>query len=129
MKCSDIVKQAVLLLQESQRLTYRALKLEFELTDEQLDVLKEELIEAREVVVDKDGKMLVWVGGGGTGETEKRRNGEATVSPQPLTSNPQPFRGRFFAACHRDSSFPRKRESSTSAEIAAQPPGCPPARA
>ena len=31
MKFSKIVKQAVILLQESQRLTYRALKLEFDL--------------------------------------------------------------------------------------------------
>ena len=64
MKFSDIIKQSVLLLQESQRITYRALKLEFDLTDEQLDVLKEELIEAREVAIDKDGKMLVWTGDG-----------------------------------------------------------------
>ena len=48
MKFSDIVKQSVLLLQEAHRITYRALKLEFDLTDEQLEVLKEELIEARE---------------------------------------------------------------------------------
>jgi class 3 adenylate cyclase len=36
----------------------------FELDDEQLDVLKEELIDIQELAVDKDGKMLVWSGDG-----------------------------------------------------------------
>ena len=47
MKFSEIAKQATALLHESKRITYRALKLEFDLNDEQLNVLKEELIEAR----------------------------------------------------------------------------------
>ncbi len=40
MKFSEIVKETITLLQESGRMTYRALKLEFELNDEQLDALK-----------------------------------------------------------------------------------------
>ncbi len=62
MKFSEIIDQASALLQRKGRLTYRSLKLEFALDDEQLDVLKEELIEGQELAVDKDGKMLVWVG-------------------------------------------------------------------
>jgi class 3 adenylate cyclase/predicted ATPase len=62
MRFSDIIDQASALLQRKGRLTYRSLKLEFALDDEQLDVLKEELIEGQELAVDKDGKMLVWVG-------------------------------------------------------------------
>ena len=69
MKFSEIVNQAVVLLQESGRITYRALKLEFDLNDEQLDVLKDELIVARELAADKDGKMLVWTGGETTEDT------------------------------------------------------------
>src|SRR5262245_61584526 len=76
MKFSEIVKQAVVLLQESQRITYRALKLEFDLTDEQLAALKVELIEARELSRDKDGKMLVWTG-------------EEAASPVPTSSSSQ----------------------------------------
>src|SRR5215471_378010 len=76
MKFSEIVKQAVMLLQESQRVTYRALKLEFDLTDEQLAALKDELIEARELALDKDGKMLVW-------------NGEEAASPARASSSSQ----------------------------------------
>ena len=70
MKFSEIVKQAIALLQDSGRITYRALKLEFDLSDEQLDVLKEELIEARELADDKDGKMLVWKGDGASVSTQ-----------------------------------------------------------
>jgi hypothetical protein len=60
MKFSEIVKQAVTLLQESQRITYRALKLEFDLNEEQLVALKEELIKAVQVARDENGEVLVW---------------------------------------------------------------------
>ncbi|MBI3798655.1 MAG: hypothetical protein HY268_17030 [Deltaproteobacteria bacterium] len=70
MKFSDIVKQAVVLLRDSGRLTYRTLKREFDLDDAALADLRFELIEGQELAVDKDGKMLVWVGGAGSGETE-----------------------------------------------------------
>ena len=43
MKFSDIVKQTVMLLQQAQRVTYRALKREFSLDDDALEDLKEEL--------------------------------------------------------------------------------------
>ena len=55
MKFSDIVDQASALLQRKGRVTYRALKLEFDLDDERRDVLKDELIDAQEVAADKDG--------------------------------------------------------------------------
>lgn len=63
MKFSEIIDQASALLQRKGRITYRSLKLEFDLDDEQLDVLKGELIEGQELAVDKDGDILVWVGG------------------------------------------------------------------
>jgi hypothetical protein len=62
MKFSEIVEQAKALLQRKERISYRALKMEFALDDEQLDILKEELVDIEELAVDKDGKMLVWVG-------------------------------------------------------------------
>jgi class 3 adenylate cyclase len=65
-KFSDLIEHASVLLQRSGRMTYRALKREFDLSEEDLDILKEELIEARELAVDKDGKMLVWKGAKGT---------------------------------------------------------------
>src|SRR5215510_4259430 len=54
--------QVVALLQQRGRLAYRMLKLQFQLDDEQLAALKEELIDIQELAADKDGKMLVWKG-------------------------------------------------------------------
>jgi class 3 adenylate cyclase/predicted ATPase len=59
-KFSEIVKQTVTLLQGSGRVSYRALKREFDLDDEILEDLKEELVGVLEVAVDKDGEMLIW---------------------------------------------------------------------
>src|SRR5947208_11858967 len=50
------------LLQRRERVTYRALKVQFQLDDEHLEALKEELIEAEQVAVDEQGKVLVWTG-------------------------------------------------------------------
>ncbi len=55
MRFSEIVKEASALLQDAGRMTYRALKLEFDLDDERLDVLTDELMDAQEVAADKDG--------------------------------------------------------------------------
>jgi class 3 adenylate cyclase len=73
-------------------MTYRALKREFDLSDEDLDILKEELIEARALAVDKDGKMLVWTGGEGNGEAAKRgiNEGEVVSSQLPGVSAQPP---------------------------------------
>src|SRR5215510_9217180 len=62
MKFSEVVAQTLAWLQRDGRVSYRALRLEFDLTEDVLDALKEELIEVKELAIDKDGKMLVWVG-------------------------------------------------------------------
>lgn len=62
MKFSETLEQARDLLQRKGRLSYRTLKLEFDLSEEQLEALKEELIEVQKLAVDKDGRMLVWIG-------------------------------------------------------------------
>jgi class 3 adenylate cyclase/tetratricopeptide (TPR) repeat protein len=48
------------LLQRRGRVTYRALKVQFQLDDEHLEALKEELIEAEQLAIDEQGKVLVW---------------------------------------------------------------------
>ena len=63
MKFSEIVKEARALLQDSGRITYRALKLEFDLDDDRLDALKEELLYTHPQVVDDEGRGLIWNGG------------------------------------------------------------------
>jgi hypothetical protein len=62
MKFSVIVDQAVEFLRRRERVSYRALKREFELDDESLADLKDELIKAKRLAVDEDGEVLVWVG-------------------------------------------------------------------
>ena len=79
MKFSEIVKEARELLEDKGRVSYRMLRLEFALDDEQLDVLKEELIDIEEVAVDRDGKMLVWTGG----ETSEETDSQAVDAPVP----------------------------------------------
>src|SRR5262249_42071731 len=54
--------QVVTLLQQRGRLAYRMLKLQFQLDDEQLAALKEELIDGQGIARDENGKVLVWVG-------------------------------------------------------------------
>src|SRR5215813_14318777 len=66
MKFSEVVAQTLAWLQREGRVSYRALRLEFDLTEDVLDALKEELIEVKELAVDKDGKMLMWKGAEGT---------------------------------------------------------------
>jgi hypothetical protein len=61
MKFSEVVALTLAWLQRDGRVSYRALKLEFDLNDDVLDVLKEELIEAKRVASDEKGKVLVWI--------------------------------------------------------------------
>ncbi len=96
MKFSEIIKQAIALLQDSGRITYRSLKLEFDLNDEQLDVLKEELIDGQEVGVDKGGKVLVWVGNEQVTATAQSAFSQTQARP-PATYTPQHLAERIRA--------------------------------
>ncbi len=57
----EVLTQVLALLQQHGRVTYRALKRQFDLDDEALDDLKEELLFAHPVA-DEDGRGLVWTG-------------------------------------------------------------------
>lgn len=62
MKFSDVVEQACALLQRTGKITYRALKREFDLDDETLADLKDELLFSDPQVKEESGRGLVWVG-------------------------------------------------------------------
>jgi class 3 adenylate cyclase/tetratricopeptide (TPR) repeat protein len=66
MTFDEILSQVLALLQREGRLSYRALKLRFNVDDDYLEGLKDELIEAKRVAVDEGGRVLVWTGGVGT---------------------------------------------------------------
>jgi hypothetical protein len=63
MTFDEILTQVLTLLQRDGRISYRALKVRFNLDDDYLEGLKDELIEARQVAIDERGKVLVWTGG------------------------------------------------------------------
>src|SRR4030095_11804509 len=57
-----VLDQAVDLLRQRGRVTYRALKLQFQLDDDQLEALTDELLYAHPQVVDNAGRGLLWTG-------------------------------------------------------------------
>ena len=81
MTFEEVLDQAMAMLQRRGRLTYRTLKLHFQLDDEHLEALKDELIYGQRLAVDEDGRVLVWTGG-------------ADVPPAPLPRCPSRHRPR-----------------------------------
>src|SRR4030095_16358142 len=57
-----VLDQAIALLRQRGRLTYRTLQLQFQLDDAHLAALKDELIERQRLAADEDGRVLVWTG-------------------------------------------------------------------
>ncbi|HSF31522.1 MAG TPA: adenylate/guanylate cyclase domain-containing protein [Candidatus Tectomicrobia bacterium] len=62
MTFEEILDQAIAILQRRGRLTYGALKRQFNLDDAFLEDLKEELIYGQRLAMDEDGKVLVFTG-------------------------------------------------------------------
>ena len=60
MKFSEVVDQAVGMIHSRGRVSYRALQREFELEDQDLDDLKEELLFSHPEIAELDGRGLVW---------------------------------------------------------------------
>src|SRR3954471_3245884 len=62
MTFEEILAQVREQLQREGRVAYRILKRRFALSDEDLEDLKADLIDAKRVAVDEEGRVLVWVG-------------------------------------------------------------------
>jgi hypothetical protein len=77
MTFEEILDQAIAILQRRGRLTYGALKRQFQLDDAYLEDVKNELIEGQRLAVDERGNVLVWTG-------------EAAVPPRPPPGVPEP---------------------------------------
>ena len=80
----EVLEQALDILRRRGRVAYRALKLQFNLDDEQLEALKDELIHAQKLAADEDGRVLVWAGEGGAPSTP--------VQPTPQEGHAAPGR-------------------------------------
>ncbi len=62
MTFDEVLDQVRELLQRRGRVTYRSLKLRYQLDDELLAGVTDELIKAERVAAEEDGEVLVWVG-------------------------------------------------------------------
>jgi hypothetical protein len=91
MTCEEILDQAIAMLQRRGRLTYGALKRQFQLDDAYLEDLKAELIEGQRVAVDDDGRVLVWTGAEVSAPQPTPQSAAKTVShsPTPLRISPR----------------------------------------
>jgi class 3 adenylate cyclase len=79
MTFDNMLAQVLELLQREKRVSYRALKRRFDLDDDYLEDVKDELIYAKKLAVDEENRVLVWVGGQ-----------EAASVPPPAVSTSEP---------------------------------------
>src|SRR5215831_15453802 len=75
MTFDELLSQVLDLLQREGRVSYRALKRRFDLDDDDLEDLKDEIIAAKQLASDEQGRVLVWTGG--------------SAAPQAIASLPQ----------------------------------------
>jgi class 3 adenylate cyclase len=78
-----VVDQAIALLRQRGRLTYRTLQLQFQLDDTHLEALRDELIKGQRLAADEDGEVLVWIG-----DVASSPALTAASAPAPLTYTP-----------------------------------------
>jgi hypothetical protein len=81
-----VVEQAITLLRQRGRVTYRTLQIQFTLDDEQLAALKDELLYSQPQVRDDTGRGLIWTDDSGS----VRAGTAAPVEPPPRRSSPTP---------------------------------------
>jgi hypothetical protein len=87
MTFEEVLDQAMAMLQRRGRLTYRTLKLHFQLDDEHLEALEDEMIYGQRLAADEDGRVLVWTGG-------------ADVPSSTTSAGPQPAQPPGGQAAH-----------------------------
>src|SRR5215470_8574754 len=84
MTFEEILDQALAMVQRRGRVTYRTLKLQFALDDEQLAALKDELLYSQSHVVDDAGRGLLW-----TGARERPADSPPLPEPSLTSASPQ----------------------------------------
>jgi hypothetical protein len=94
MTFEEILDQAIAMVQRRGRVTYRTLKLQFALDDEQLATLKDELLYSQPHVVDDAGRGLLWTG------ARERPTDRPPSAPSVTSASPpgQPTLGAFQPA-------------------------------
>src|SRR5882724_6144254 len=89
----DVLDHVVALLQRRGRVTYNALKLQFHLDDEQLTVLKDELLYAQPQVVEDAGRGLCWTGDAAAPQTPA--SPAPPHAPLPVSPADEPSQGAY----------------------------------
>src|SRR5215831_8032523 len=89
MTFEEILDQAIAMLQRRGRLTYGALKRQFQLDDAYLEDLKAELIEGQRLAIDEEGRVLVWTGRADMSPLATPPPPQ--LGPPPTTSDVQPM--------------------------------------
>jgi hypothetical protein len=89
MTFDEILEQVIALLKRQGRVSYGALKRRFDLDDDYLKDLKDEIVHAQRLAMDEDGRILVWTGHiEGTTETVSQPD---KTAQQPLAQHHQPM--------------------------------------
>jgi class 3 adenylate cyclase/predicted ATPase len=83
MTFDEILDRTLAMLQRRGRVSYRALKRQFNLDDAYLDDLKAEIIEVLRLAVDQDNTMLVWTGSSDTPPTPPSPATSGASQPAP----------------------------------------------
>jgi class 3 adenylate cyclase/predicted ATPase len=83
MTFEEILDQVMAMLQRRGRVAYRTLQVQFNLDDNALEALKDELLYAQQLARDEDGRVLVWTGGAETPPSPPPRS--TTHASQPTT--------------------------------------------
>src|SRR5215831_10011524 len=88
----EVLERVLELLQRHRRVSYRALKVQFELDDDRLDLLKEELLYAQYPIADDHGRGLVWTGElGGIQEPAPPQSTQQPAAQQQLSLQVTPL--------------------------------------
>src|SRR5262244_3706446 len=90
MTFNEVLQQVRDFLQTEGRVSYRALKRRFTLDDEYVEDLKSELIDAKRLAVDEDGKVLVWTGAASVSGSMFQVPSSQGEDQKPETRNQQP---------------------------------------
>jgi class 3 adenylate cyclase/predicted ATPase/energy-coupling factor transporter ATP-binding protein EcfA2 len=110
MTFEEILDQAIAMLQRRGRLTYGALKRQFQLDDAYLDDVKAELIEGQRVAVDEDGRVLVWTSGTAVSPTTTTQAPQpAPLGPPLVTADVQPAQGLPLPAVPQSANAERRQ--------------------
>ena len=88
MDYEELLAQVIDVLKREKRLSYRVLKRQLHLDDDDLEDIKEDLIYAKKLAVDEDGRVLVWTGD--TKATPVSTSQPAQTSEQPEAEQEPP---------------------------------------